>query len=258
MSKSVCCRNNRQQLGRKRGGDRGSQLDDRSCLQYLRGREPRYDWALQQYLRALNGRGLDELWRFRVVRRCRGGILVAGLLHDVHGLGSSDRLVASTNLHSRSLAVRGQARHGVRRSHCHPTRFVERVLRFSPRTISVVRINNHMLLSNLFGVFDVRSLRFLAERFPLRTQLLAQLRVVHARIFLRKLFPSFLRPDHEGVHRSLDVIWRPRHDCHWRRSFRLRMLQSNKKQVERTRVRNFTDSCSRSQLSGNKSRVLIT
>lgn len=71
-----------------------------------------------------------------------------------------------------------------------------------------------MLLADLLGLFYVAVLAGVGECLPLGAQLLAQLRVVHPGVLLRQLFAPLLRPHHEGVHGSLDVIRCSGHNGH--------------------------------------------
>ena len=81
-------------------------------------------------------------------------------------------------------------------------------LGFLPGPILVIGILLQMQKSEPFGFFDVRLTLFLGQHFPPAAETLGDLRVVHVRRHLDDL-PTFdLGPDHEGVHRPLDVIGR--------------------------------------------------
>ena len=62
--------------------------------------------------------------------------------------------------------------------------------------------------SQSFGLFNVRLSGLLGEQLPPPPQLLGDLCIVLVRRHLDDLPPFQLRPDHEGIHGSLDVIWR--------------------------------------------------
>ena len=58
------------------------------------------------------------------------------------------------------------------------------------------------------GLLDVRLSLILRKKLPPPPQLLGDLGVVLVRVHLDDLPPLELRPDHEGVHRTLDVVRR--------------------------------------------------
>lgn len=57
-----------------------------------------------------------------------------------------------------------------------------------------------------FGLFDEGLSLFVGERLPPLAQAFADLCVVHLWLLFADLASLDLRPDHEGVHRSLDVV----------------------------------------------------
>ena len=61
--------------------------------------------------------------------------------------------------------------------------------------------------SQSFGLFDEGLFSLLGQKFPSAPQFLGDFSIV----FVRSDFDDFatfkLRPDHESVHRTLDVIW---------------------------------------------------
>ena len=62
--------------------------------------------------------------------------------------------------------------------------------------------------SQSLGLFNVRLSGLLSEQLPPAAQLFGDLSVVLVRSDLNDLATLQLGPDHEGVHRALDVIWR--------------------------------------------------
>ena len=78
--------------------------------------------------------------------------------------------------------------------------------RFLPRPIFVVRILFQMQKPQSLRLFDEWSSRFLVQQLPPGAELLGNLGVVHIRRHFGDLPPLNLRPDHEGIHGSLDVI----------------------------------------------------
>ena len=63
-----------------------------------------------------------------------------------------------------------------------------------------------MLGPDPLGLVDERALGVLTQNLPLGAQSLRDLGVVHLRVLLRNLPSLHPRPDHEGVHRPLDVV----------------------------------------------------
>ena len=79
------------------------------------------------------------------------------------------------------------------------------LLRLLSRLVLVVGVLLHVHLPESLGLGDVRGFLLLRQLSPAGAQLLRDLRVVHVRLVLADLPPLQLGPDHEGVHRSLDV-----------------------------------------------------
>ena len=80
------------------------------------------------------------------------------------------------------------------------------LLLFSLGLVLVVGVLLHVRLAKFLGLFDVRSFLLVREVFPLGPEPLADLRVVHLGILVCDFFPHLPRPDHEGVHGSLDFV----------------------------------------------------
>ena len=79
-------------------------------------------------------------------------------------------------------------------------------LGFPPGPVLVVWVVSHVLGSDPLGFVNERSFVRLGEHLPLRAQLLADLRIVHLRVFLGDLTALHAGPHHEGVHWALDVL----------------------------------------------------
>lgn len=60
--------------------------------------------------------------------------------------------------------------------------------------------------SQPLGLLDEGSLLRVRQLSPSETQLFTDLGVVHVRLVLADLPPLHLAPDHEGIHRPLDVV----------------------------------------------------
>ena len=63
-----------------------------------------------------------------------------------------------------------------------------------------------MFGSDSFGFVDERPLVLFSQHFPFGAQTLGDFRIVHLRIVLSDFSTLQTRPDHEGVHGSLDVV----------------------------------------------------
>ena len=157
-------------------------------------------------------RGSDVADWNGVCSHCGHGLSMLGLLQGYYlqwwlSDGCTDVVV------SRRRASRSASRHtGHGVGTAHP---LDHVLGLSSRSIPVPWVLLHVFVSNLLRFVDERSLLGFTERLPFRTQPLAQLRVVHARVVLRKRLSSVFRPDHESVHGPFDMIRRSvRHHGH--------------------------------------------
>ncbi|TRY92637.1 hypothetical protein DNTS_007693, partial [Danionella cerebrum] len=83
---------------------------------------------------------------------------------------------------------------------------LEQGLGLPPGPVLVIRVLLHVHGAQPFRLVDEGSLFRLGHEFPLRSQALADLRIVHLRVLLSH-FPTLTpRPHHEGVHGSLDAV----------------------------------------------------
>ena len=94
---------------------------------------------------------------------------------------------------------------GIRVAHVHAKR-ADGCLLLPLGFVLVVGVLLHVCFSQLFRLFDVRSLFLVRESFPLRSQSFADFRVVHFRILVGNLLSHLSRPDHERVHGSFYFI----------------------------------------------------
>lgn len=79
-------------------------------------------------------------------------------------------------------------------------------LRFPPGSVLVVRVLLHVHGPQPLRLVNERPLLHLRQELPLCTQPLGDLRVVHLRVVQGDLPALYPRPDHERVHRTLDVL----------------------------------------------------
>ena len=79
-------------------------------------------------------------------------------------------------------------------------------LGLSPWAVLVVGVVLHVLGTDALGLVDEGTLLCLSQQLPLRAEALGDLRVVHLWVVLSDLPPLQPGPDHEGVHRPLDVV----------------------------------------------------
>lgn len=79
-------------------------------------------------------------------------------------------------------------------------------LRFPPGSVLVIRVLLHVHGPQPLRFVNERSLLHLRQKLPLGTQPLGDLRVVHLRVVQSYLPALYPRPDHERVHRTLDVL----------------------------------------------------
>ena len=79
---------------------------------------------------------------------------------------------------------------------------------FLPRSVLVIGILLHVEQPQLLGPVDERLPLLLRQLLPPPTQALGDLRVVDVGLDVDDSPPLDLRPDHEGVHRALDVVRR--------------------------------------------------
>ena len=84
---------------------------------------------------------------------------------------------------------------------------IEEAISLRPRLVPVVRVLDHVQLGNL-GLFVVVLLLLLTVHvLPAGAQDLGDVGVVQLRAVVQDLPPLVLGPDHEGIHRSLDVVF---------------------------------------------------
>lgn len=72
--------------------------------------------------------------------------------------------------------------------------------------VFVVRVFLHVDGAEALGLIDEGSLLQVSQKFPLSSEALADLRVVHFRVFLGHFSPLSPGPNHESIHWSLDFI----------------------------------------------------
>jgi len=75
-----------------------------------------------------------------------------------------------------------------------------------PRPVLVLGVVLHVPGTDPLGLVDERPLVHLRQHLPLGAKPLRDFGVVHLRVFLRHLSTLNSRPNHEGVHRPLDVV----------------------------------------------------
>ena len=82
------------------------------------------------------------------------------------------------------------------------------VLRLPSGPVFVFWVILHVLSSDSFGLVYEGSFLLLTQELPLGAESLRNFWVVHFWVLLRYLAPLHSRPDHEGIHWSLDVFTR--------------------------------------------------
>lgn len=72
--------------------------------------------------------------------------------------------------------------------------------------VFVVWMLLHVGLSQSLGLINIRSLLLVSQTLPLGPKSLADLRVVHLWVLISDFLSHLSGPDHEGIHRSLDLV----------------------------------------------------
>ena len=76
-----------------------------------------------------------------------------------------------------------------------------------PGLVLVVRVLFLMQDSQSFSFFDEGLLSLLGQKFPPASKLLGNFSIVFVWSHFNDFATFQLRPDHKGIHRTLDVIW---------------------------------------------------